>query len=290
MKLQIAGWLVEVDCPDEVVAHLPNWRPFLALGADAPAASALCRVETGHVLQPEAVVPTLTNELEGRTLCLWLRPDSCTVRLMLHDEGCCYMLRANRDWSRVLTDWRYAGEASCRALDDFLMIAFIYSSAFHHTILMHASSVVCRDAGCAFIGASGVGKSTHSRLWLEHIPDTRLLNDDQPVFRHMPDGSVWVYGSPWSGKTPCYRNEGARLKALFFMQQAKENRAVRLDGIEAFYRLLESVSAIGRDARSFAGISETLAHVAGTVPAYLLRNLPEKEAALLSSGLIHLPN
>lgn len=286
MKLQIAGWLVEVDCLDEVVAHLPNWQPFLWLGADASVASTLCRVETGHVLQPEAVEPTLTNELEGRTLYLWLRPDCCIVRLMLHDEDYCYTLRANRDWSRVLTDWRYAGEASCRALDDFLMIAFIYSSAFRQTILMHASSVVCRNAGCAFIGASGVGKSTHSRLWLEHIPGTRLLNDDQPVFRLMPDGSVWVYGSPWSGKTPCYRNEGAMLKALFFMQQAKENQAIRLDGIEAFCRLLESVSAIGRDARSFAGISETLAHVAGAVPAYLLRNLPEKEAALLSFGLM----
>ena len=183
MKLQIAGWLVEVDCPDEVVAHLPNWQPFLALGANVQTASALCRVETGHVLQPEAVEPTLTNELEGRTLCLWLCSDCCIVRLTLHDEDYCYTLRANRDWSLVLTDWHYAGEASCRALDDFLMIAFIYSSAFHHTILMHASSVVCRNAGCAFIGASGVGKSTHSRLWLEHIPGTRLLNDDPAVLQ-----------------------------------------------------------------------------------------------------------
>ena len=286
MRLQIAEWPVEVDCPDEAVDYLPNWLPFLAPRAAAGAVPALCRVETGCTLPAEDAGPTLVNCLDERILRVWLFPDHCSVQLTLHPSGCSYMLRADRDWRRVCTDWVPAGAASYAALDVFLTIAFIYTSAFHHTILMHASSVVCHDAGCAFIGVSGVGKSTHARLWLEHIPGTRLLNDDQPVFRCMPDGSVRVYGSPWSGKTPCYRNEGAALKALFFMQQAKENRAVRLDGIETFYRLLESVSAIGRDAHSFAGISETLAYVAGQVPAYLLRNLPEKEAAWLSAGLV----
>lgn len=34
-----------------------------------------------------------------------------------------------------------------------------------------------------FLGESGTGKSTHTRLWREHIPGAELLNDDSPIIR-----------------------------------------------------------------------------------------------------------
>lgn len=283
MRLQIADLPIDIRCEDSTADRFPNWQPFVVSSSSGE--PALCCLETGVCLSPETAEPTLVNRLEERILRLWLMPDHCTVSLTFHEDRRTYWLRADRRWQQVCTDWTPASPRSYMALDDFLMITYIYSSAFRHTVLIHASCIAVNDAGCAFIGPSGVGKSTHSRLWLEHIPGSRLLNDDQPVLRLLPDGSVRVYGSPWSGKTPCYRNEGARLNALFFMEQATENQAVRLDGIRAFCRLLEAVSAIGRDARTFAPISETLAEIVGTVPAYLLRNLPEKSAALLSAKL-----
>ena len=162
------------------------------------------------------------------------------------------------------------------------MIAFVYRSAFYHTVTIHASAVAVQDQGCAFIGPSGIGKSTHSRLWLQHIPGTRLLNDDQPVLRLHPDGTVMLYGSPWSGKTTCYHNEGVRLKALFFMQQASENAITRLSGIETFQQLLKATSLMGRDAITFQGISQTQAAICGAVPAYRFQNRPTEDAATLS--------
>ena len=55
------------------------------------------------------------------------------------------------------------------------------------------------------LGKSGTGKSTHSRLWLKYIPDTKLLNDDNPAVRIMDNNTIMIYGTPWSGKTPCYK-------------------------------------------------------------------------------------
>jgi hypothetical protein len=162
------------------------------------------------------------------------------------------------------------------------MIAFVYRSAFYQAVTIHASAIAVKNEGCAFVGPSGIGKSTHSRLWLQHVPDSRLLNDDQPVLRQLPDGTVRLYGSPWSGKTSCYCNEGVALKALFFMEQALENQLTRLTGIETFQQLMKFTSLMGRDTVTFRAISSTQASICGAIPAYLFRNFPAKEAVMLS--------
>ena len=284
--LKIAEWTIAVSCNPALLGQTVNFRPFLC---EATEGEADCHVWLDREIAPVEGGPLQEARPDGRVLRIWKKADGIYIHIVYPDGVC--RLHADAEWKNVETDARETDSLIVQEMNDVLMLAFAYSMAYVGGVLIHSSCVgLDNGRGAAFIGHSGIGKSTHSRLWLRYVPASRLINDDQPAVRVFPDGKVCIYGTPWSGKTPCYRNEGARLKALFFMQQAKENRAVRLDGIEAFYRLLESVSAIGRDARSFAGISETLAHVAGTVPAYLLRNLPEKEAALLSSGLIHLPN
>ncbi len=58
-----------------------------------------------------------------------------------------------------------------------------------------------RQEAVMFLGESGTGKSTHSRMWLENIEGSTLLNDDAPAVRISADGTT-AYGTPWSGKTP----------------------------------------------------------------------------------------
>ena len=191
-------------------------------------------------------------------------------------------MQADRHWCTVQTDWTPDSSEAYVCLNDILMIAFVYRSAFFHTVTVHASAVAVQEQGCVFVGPSGIGKSTHSRLWLQHIPGACLLNDDQPVLRLHPDGTVMLYGSPWSGKTSCYRNEGVRLKAIFFMQQALENHLTRLSGIETFQQLMKATSLMGRDTVTFQAISQTQAAVCGAVPAYRFQNRPDEEAASMS--------
>ena len=88
------------------------------------------------------------------------------------------------------------------ALDNALMLMYAAGTIGEDTLLIHASVIMNDDEGFVFLGRSGTGKSTHSRLWLENIEGSQLLNDDNPVVRKI-DGQVRVFGSPWSGKTPC---------------------------------------------------------------------------------------
>ena len=92
------------------------------------------------------------------------------------------------------------------------------------------------------LGKSGTGKSTHSSLWLKHIPGTELLNDDNPILRLMPDGTARVYGSPWSGKTPCYKNKDVPAGAVVRIRQAPFNKIERLSAIQSYASLMASAS------------------------------------------------
>ncbi|RZF61691.1 hypothetical protein [Sphingobacterium corticibacterium] len=64
-----------------------------------------------------------------------------------------------------------------------LMVTYGQAVLSFSTILLHASVIEQDGQGYAFLGKSGTGKSTHSRLWLLHIPNAALLNDDNPAIR-----------------------------------------------------------------------------------------------------------
>ena len=204
MRLSIAGLWIDVAVDASVVETLPNLHPFVVSGSDE--ASAICQIRTGQHIPGEETPPTLSSHSEEKTIRVWIKPDACKLSLYSPRTDRTYWLQADRHWCTVQTDWTPDSSESYVCLNDILMIAFVYRSAFYHTVTIHASAVAVQDQGCAFIGPSGIGKSTHSRLWLQHIPRARLLNDDQPVLRLHPDGTVMLYGSPWSGKTTCYHN------------------------------------------------------------------------------------
>ena len=136
----------------------------------------------------------------------------------VYDRDCC-LLVCNSDF----TDCRCAlnGNWVMRSfgLNDALMLIYAFAGSFHETMLIHASTIRLGDWGYPFIAKSGTGKSTHSSLWLKHIEGCDLMNDDNPVVRII-DGTPFIYGSPWSGKTPCYRNIKARLGAVTRIDRA----------------------------------------------------------------------
>ncbi len=153
-------------------------------------------------------------------------------------------------------------------------------------VAIHTSTIVYRDKAVLFLGESGTGKSTHTRLWRENIEGASLLNDDSPIVR-IHNGRPFVYGSPWSGKTPCYKTECYELVGCVRLSQAPYNEIKKLRVMEAYGALHPSCPPdFAYDDHLYDCISEVLNDVLTCVPVYHLACLPNAEAARLSCKTI----
>lgn len=175
---------------------------------------------------------------------------------------------------RILGSMRFS-------LSTAIMLMYAFSTARRDTLLMHSSVTVKNGKAYLFLGKSGTGKSTHSQLWINHIGGCELLNDDNPVIRVEKNGEVRAYGSPWSGKTPCYRNLDYPVGAIVDLHQAKVNRIHRQSVFEAYVSMHVSFSGYRFIKEMADGLHATNEKVVSTVPCYALDCLPNAEAAWL---------
>lgn len=78
----------------------------------------------------------------------------------------------------------------------------------------HASALSYKGKGYIFTALSGVGKSTHSRLWKEQFGDSVvIINDDRPYLKVTSSGVI-VCSHPQSGKHGIYTNTTCKLNAI----------------------------------------------------------------------------
>ena len=189
------------------------------------------------------------------------------------------MIQCSADWSEVQL---YTHPDYIRfAIDNAAMLVYAFRTVAMKTLLFHSSVTVRNGVGYMFLGHSGTGKSTHSRQWLQAFEDAWLLNDDNPAVRLFDDGSVRVYGTPWSGKTPCYKNDNVPVGALVQLAQAPENKITRLRMTQAYPYILASVSGLKILPESMDAIYESIAALLEACPVYKLECLPNVEAAQL---------
>lgn len=186
----------------------------------------------------------------------------------------------------VVTDIKPSDSISLAVLRFGIWVMFGTVLLKHNAVAIHSSVIVADNRGVLFLGESGTGKSTHTRLWRENIEGARLLNDDSPIVR-IVDGKVRVYGSPWSGKTPCYKNEVYPMAGLCRLSQAPHNRITRLSNLMAIGALLPSCPPIfAHDSALQDMICAIVGDIVRGTKVYHLECLPNKEASELSYNTI----
>lgn len=203
------------------------------------------------------------------------------VNLQMLPNGESYRMICDLNFTEAYAYIGRSGQMCGEALNAFMMMLFAQGCVLHHTFLIHASVVLHQGRGVAFLGRSGTGKSTHSSLWLRHIGRTELLNDDNPAVGVADNGKVYIYGTPWSGKTPCYKNKKAELAALVRLEQAPANHFFWKTGLDALITLLPSCSSMRWNSKLFAALGDLLEVVVREVPIGCLRCLPDEAAAIL---------
>ena len=171
------------------------------------------------------------------------------------------------------------------SLSNAMMLLYTFNTTPYDTLMIHASVIAYKDGGYVFLGRSGTGKSTHSRLWLENIEGAWLLNDDNPIIRVI-DGAVNIYGSPWSGKTPCYKNVVLPLKGVIRLSQAPYNKIEKLNPLRAYASLMPACSCMRWDRRSTDALHKTVESVITRVNGWHLECLPDADAAFTCNAAV----
>lgn len=279
----IAGLFLALDFPQGVkrAELFPSFEPFRV--ESSPEKKAACTVE----LKASADFPRMEGaKLLSDVSVQWgerfrFYEDAgayVTVIHNEHDAGCCKMT-STRDFhrSRILVPPKQMGNRE--VLSWLIMVAFGQACLLHDAVLIHSSVVSFQGQGYAFLGKSGTGKSTHSRLWLQQFEGAELLNDDNPALRMDASGEVHVYGTPWSGKTPCYRNIKVPLRAMVRLKQAPHNALSWKKGLEAFVCALPSCTSIRWNMGLYTEMNNTLQRIVQRVIVAELACLPNRAAA-----------
>lgn len=187
---------------------------------------------------------------------------------------------ANADFTNITASIAPDSPDCGLVLTSMLRIAFAQAILRRDGISIHASAVAADGKAWLFLGKSGTGKSTHARLWLRNIPGSRLLNDDNPAVR-LVDGKAVAFGTPWSGKTQCYRDESAPVGGFVRLRQGDADIFTEKEDVAAFVALLPSCSVIHSDANLQSMLYDTLTRLSERVPVGELTCLPDDESAIV---------
>jgi len=187
---------------------------------------------------------------------------------------------ANADFTNITASIAPDAPDCGLILTSMLRIAFAQAVLTRDGISIHASAVAADGKAWLFLGKSGTGKSTHARLWLRNIPGARLINDDNPVVR-LIDGKPVAFGTPWSGKTPCYRNESYPVGGVVRLVQGDVDIFTKKDEVAAFVALLPSCSVVHSDSGLQSRLCDTLTRLIELIPVGELKCLPDNESAII---------
>lgn len=167
--------------------------------------------------------------------------------------------------------------------------AYFYDSLLEHRgILLHSSCIVYQGYAYLFSGPCGTGKSTHTAIWERIYPSSYILNDDKPAIRII-DGSIYAYGTPFSGKTHKNRNERIEIAGIAFIKQSVTNHMRRLDSKESLIQFMSQTLRAHHEHRLDQMIS-ILEDIINEIPIFELNCNMEDEAALLSFNTMKLKN
>ena len=278
-RYTVADLSFEVCLPEHIGDRImeQQYGPFLDMEASPKFSLHIARMEEG------ADFGELIERYNSEAPFLWLyrRGEEYNVGYSLDTERPLSILSGETLYVRPGVNM---SEMDC-CINNALMMLYTVACSYNDSLMIHSSVTIFEGGGYSFLGRSGTGKSTHSRLWHENIPGTELLNDDNPVI-HLVNGKPYIYGTPWSGKTPCYKNKHVPLRGIVKLSQAPHNKIERLGIIHAFASFMPSCSNIRWDKAASEATTKTITKVVEACPCYHLDCLPDADAALLSAATI----
>lgn len=144
-------------------------------------------------------------------------------------------------------------------------------------IELHGCGIVSADgAGNLFVGHSGAGKSTTTRLWTSQ-QDVEVLSDDRIIVREYA-GQILMYGTPWHGDAGFASAGRAPLRRVCILEHGHGNVLTRLSRSQAVAELFARTFVPFHRHEYVNSALSFLERVADSVPCYRYAFEPNQRA------------
>lgn len=150
---------------------------------------------------------------------------------------------------------------------------------------LHACGIKWKGKGFLFAGHSEAGKSTMARMFQQEGNKAEILCDDRIIARKTKK-YFKIYGTWSHGDVPEVSNASAPLKAILFLEKAKENRLIPIKEKKEIVK--RSIAVLIKPFLTKDWWEKTLSvidKIADEVPCYILRFNKSGKVVKLLEGL-----
>ena len=151
----------------------------------------------------------------------------------------------------------------------------------YDAFVFHGSVISMGEKAYVITANSGVGKTTHTRLWLDVFSEQAdILNGDKPIIR-LIDGKPFACGTPWKGKEAYGKNAMLVVGGIAFLSRSETNKAEIISPAEAATRFMSQIYLPKKSKSALIKTMRLADRVIGGVRLVSLQCNMEREAALV---------
>lgn len=135
----------------------------------------------------------------------------------------------------------------------------------YNCAVFHGAAISFDNMAYLFSAPSGVGKSTHIKLWRKYLGQrVGIINGDKPILK-LRNNKIEVCSTPWAGKEGWQKNSRAPLEAVTFIKRSEVNKITQIDPHNILPQILNQI---------YLPKNETSAEKTLEIADYLIENLP----------------
>jgi hypothetical protein len=148
---------------------------------------------------------------------------------------------------------------------------------------VHGCGLIDSSAGGQlFLGHSGAGKSTTTRMW-QSARNPFILSDDRIILR-LDGGELRMHGTPWHGEAAFAEQGQSSLSRIFILQHGAQNQIRMLPKAEAVGEIFARSFPPFHSAEGLEGTLEFINRALDTVPCYEFQFVPDRSAIETALG------
>lgn len=141
--------------------------------------------------------------------------------------------------------------------------------------------------GILVTARSGVGKTTHTRMWRDY-ENALILNGDRSLCRRK-DGKWYAYGMPWCGSSGEYINRCVPVSCIVQLVRGETNRVEEVSPFDASVYLLQRILAPVWEMELRENAIDFCQEIGSSIPILRLSCCPDYESVqVLKRAIIQL--